>query len=824
MQKSRIDDKQDACRQDELAALKRSIIQHILFTLGSDYKSTGKLNYFRGLAYSVRERLIERWIKAQRSYYDNAQTKRLYYLSLEFLPGRFLMNNLINLGMDRLASRTLEEFGYSLQEIESEEWDPGLGNGGLGRLASCFLDSLATLKIPAYGYGIRYHYGIFQQVIKNGYQVEKADNWLRIGNPWEFERPQHLYPVHYYGRVHEWQDETGRERSDWVDTQVVMAMGCDTLIPGYGNEHVINMRLWSAKSSREFNLDFFNVGDYIGAVEEKIKSENISMLLYPSDEAEQGKELRLKQEFFFVSASLQDIMRRYKKQHDSFDSFPEKVAVHLNETHSAIAIVELMRLLIDQEGLDWDHAWSVCIKSFAFTNHTIMSEALEKWSVDLIGKLLPRHLQIIYKINFHFLQNVARLYPRDVARLQRMSMIEEDPVRQVRMASLAIVGSHSVNGVSDLHTDILKEHVFRDFYDMFPDRFNNITNGITPRRWLLSANPGLSRLITERIGPEWPTDLGRLKALIPLSNDPDFRSDWAKVKQQYKHRLADYIRQTNNISVSADSLFDVQVKRIHEYKRQLLNVLHVVTLYNRIKENPDVAVVPRTVIFSGKAAPGYRTAKLMIKLINSVAETINDDPDIADKLKVVFLSNYCVSLAEKIIPATDLSEQISTAGTEASGTGNMKCALNGGLLIGTYDGANIEIMQEVGEENCFLFGLTADQVKDLKNQGYNPRAYYMNNPELKKALDMIASGHFSLAEPHLFKGIVESLLDGGDWYMVLADYQAYIECQEAASRMYHDRDEWTRRSILYTANMGKFSSDRSILEYARDIWNVEPTH
>jgi len=813
--------KQEAYRQDESDALKRALFWHITFTLGSDHKTTQNLSYYRGLAYSIRDRLIEGWIKAQRSYYDT-HAKRLYYLSMEFMPGRFLMNNLVNLQMDQITRRTMEDLGYSLEEIESLEWEPGLGSGGLGRLASCYLDSMATLKMSAYGYGIRYHYGIFYQTIRDGYQVENADNWLRIGSPWEFERPQHLHPVYYYGRVHEWVDDTGSRRYDWVDTEVVMAMGCDTLIPGYGNDHVINMRLWAAKSSRELNLESFNVGDYVGAVEQKVKSENISMVLYPSDEEPQGKELRLRQQYFFVSATLQDIMRRYKKQYDSFKSFPEKVAIHLNETHPAIAVPELMRLLIDQEGLDWDEAWDICVKTFAYTNHTILSEALEKWPLDLIGRVLPRHLQIIYEINRRFLKYVASRYPGDADRLRRMSLIEENPVRQIRMAHLAIVGSHAVNGVSELHSSILTNDLFRDFHDMFPERFCNKTNGITPRRWLLSINPALSRLITKRIGKGWITDLDRLTALIPLANDPEFRSQWAKVKLENKQRLADYISRVTNISVSVDSLFDIQVKRIHEYKRQLLNVLHVVTLYNRIRENPDGVVLPRTVIFGGKAAPGYRMAKLIVKLINSVAEIVNADPDAADKLKVIFLSNFSVSLAEKIVPAADLSEQISAAGTEASGTGNMKFSLNGGLLIGTYDGANIEIMREVGKENSFLFGLTADQVKTLKDQGYDAKTYYARNPELKKALDMIGSGYFSPGNPRLFQDIVASLLHGGDQYMVLADYQAYIECQNAVSRLYLDQDEWTRRSILCTANMGKFSSDRAVLEYAREIWNVGP--
>lgn len=741
---------------------------------------------------------------------------------MEFMPGRFLMNNLVNLQMDRIARQTLEDLGYSLEEIEALEWEPGLGSGGLGRLASCYLDSLATLKISAYGYGIRYHYGIFYQTIRDGYQVEKADNWLRIGSPWEFERPQHLYPVHFYGRVNGRQDANGTLRHDWLDTEVVMAMGCDTLLPGYGNDHVINMRLWAAKSSRELNLASFNVGDYVGAVEQKVKSENISMVLYPNDHEPQGKELRLRQQYFFVSATLQDIMRRYKKQYDSFKSFPKKVAIHLNETHPAIAVPELMRLLVDQEGIDWDEAWDICVKTFAYTNHTILSEALEKWSADLLGKVLPRHLQIVYEINRRFLECVADRYPGDSDRLRRMSLIEENTVRQVRMAHVAVVGSHAVNGVSELHSNILRNDVFRDFHDMFPERFCNKTNGITPRRWLVAINPGLSELITEKIGQGWVTDLGRLTALIPLSNDPDFRLRWAKVKLENKQRLADYIRQKNNISVSVDSLFDIQVKRIHEYKRQLLNVLHVITFYNRIRENPAAIVLPRTVIFGGKAAPGYWMAKLVVKLINSVAEIIDADPHATDKLKVIFLSNFSVSLAEKIVPAADISEQISAAGTEASGTGNMKFTLNGGLLIGTYDGANIEIMKEVGEENSFLFGLTVDQVKALKDQGYDPKTYYEKNQELKKALDMIASGYFSPGTPELFRDVVASLLHGGDPYMVLADYQAYVECQEAVSRLYLDQAEWTRRSILCTANMGKFSSDRAVMEYAREIWNVGP--
>lgn len=804
-----------------MARLKESLLQHILFTLGSDYRTTGPLAYFRGLSYAIRDRLVERWIKAQRSYYDN-QAKRVYYLSMEFLPGRFLTNNLVNMGMVQLAREALKDLGYSLEEIESLEWDPGLGSGGLGRLASCFLESLATLGIPAYGYGIRYHYGIFYQAIQNGYQVEKADNWLRISNPWEFERPQYLYPVHFYGRVQEREDETGRLCHHWLDTKVVMAMGCDTLVPGYGNDHVVNMRLWAAKSSRELDLEFFNVGDYVGALEEKVRSENISMVLYPSDEGPAGKELRLRQQYFFVSATLQDIMRRYRKQYDSFDLFPDKVAIHLNETHPAIAIPELMRLLVDQERLDWARAWDICVRTFAYTNHTILSEALEKWSVDLVGRMLPRHLQIIYEINQRFLDDIGRRCPGDVDRLRRMSLIEEEPVRQVRMAHLGIVGSHAVNGVSELHTRILADDVFADFHDLFPERFNNKTNGITPRRWLVSINPRLSQLITGAIGPEWVTDLSRLRALISLSDDPGFRSQWANVKLENKRQLADYIKQENNVSVSVDSLFDVQIKRIHEYKRQLLNVLHVVTLYNRIKEHPDAVIVPRTIIFAGKAAPGYRMAKLTVKLINSVAETINGDPDTADKLKVVFLANYCVSLAETIIPSTDLSEHISTAGMEASGTGNMKFALNGGLLIGTHDGANIEIMKEVGETSSFLFGLKVDQVRRLRSRGYDPSVYCADNPDLTKVLHMIASGYFSPGEPSLFKDIVGALLQGNDPYVVLADYQAYIECHDAVSRVYVNRNEWTRRSILCTANMGRFSSDRAVSEYAREIWNAKP--
>ena len=802
---------------DTLAA---DIHRHIESTLGDEVYGRNKFRYFNGLAYSIRDRLIKVWLSTQHNYYDS-MVKRVYYLSLEFLPGRFLMNYLTNMRMEQGCQEVIEKLGLALEDLEEVEWDAGLGNGGLGRLASCYLDSMASLRIPGYGYGILYDYGIFYQNIVNGYQQESCDNWRRHGSPWEIVRREQFYEVNFCGRSEAYQDTDGTLRYRWVDTQNVMAMPCDILIPGYGADHVTNMRLWAAQSSRDFNLGVFNEGDYAGAVYDKVMSENISKVLYPSDKEEQGKELRLRQQYFLVSATFQDIVRRHKKQ-GTWHDFADSVAVQLNDTHPAIAIAELMRLLIDVEMLAWDEAWSICTRTFAYTNHTVLPEALETWPVDLIGRLLPRHLEIIYEINHRFLQEVAARYPGDGERLRRMSIIEEGSERRVRMANLAIIGSHAVNGVAALHSEILKNSLFRDFHQFYPRKFKNITNGVTPRRWLLQANPVLSKLITEAIGPDWVCDLDKLKGLIPLAEDQQFRQAFAEAKTENKKRLARYVLRKMSMGINPRTLFDCQFKRMHEYKRQLLNILHVITRYNRIKDHPDGDFVARTVMIGGKAAPAYFQAKLIIKLFNAVADLVNNDPDVRGRLRLLFLPNYCISQAEKVIPAADLSEQISTAGMEASGTGNMKFALNGALTIGTLDGANVEIREEVGSENFFLFGLKAEEVADLRRRGYDPYRYYENDPELKRAIDQVASGLFSPNEPTLFVPIVETLLRRGDYFLLLADYRSYVDTQERVDELFRDPDAWTRKAILNTANMGKFSSDRAVMEYAREIWGVQP--
>jgi starch phosphorylase len=810
----------DGLQENDLQLLRSMFVHHLKYSFAKDEYTATVRDSYNSIALSVRDALIDRWIETQQTYYRQ-DVKRVYYLSMEFLVGRMLGNAALNLGLSDEVRQLILELGYQLEEIEEIEPDAGLGNGGLGRLAACFLDSMATLGIPGYGYGIRYEFGIFAQKIRNGYQVETPDNWLRYGNPWEIVRPEYLYKIQFYGRVHEYLDQHGNLRHDWVNTQEVMALAYDTPVPGYGNYTVNNMRLWSAKATREFNFECFNEGDYERAVAEKAETETISKVLYPNDNTPEGKELRLKQEYFFVSATLQDIIRRYKKTHTTFDQFADKVAIQLNDTHPAIAIAELMRLLVDIEHLSWEKAWSLTTRSFAYTNHTVLPEALEKWPVDLIAHLLPRHLQIIYEINRRFLEEVRQKYPNDYEKVARLSLIEEGPTRMVRMAHLAIVGSYAVNGVAAIHSELIKKTLFRDFYELTPEKFQNKTNGITQRRWLRLCNPGLSQLITEKIGDGWVTDLYELKKLVPLADDPDFQDAWRKVKRDNKLRLAQYIKSHNHISVNPDSMFDCQIKRIHEYKRQLLNALHAIWLYNYIKSHPYEDITPRTIIFAGKAAPGYFKAKLIIKLINSIAEVVNHDRDIADKLKVLFLENYSVSLAEKIIPAADLSEQISTAGTEASGTGNMKFALNGALTIGTLDGANIEIKEEVGDDNIFIFGLTVDQVAELRQRGYQPWEYYNQNPELKQVIDMIANGYFSPSQPDLFRPIVNSLLQG-DHYLLMADFADYVRAQQRASQTYLNSRQWTRMSILNVANMGKFSSDRTIQEYARDIWNAKP--
>ena len=802
-------------------AIKKSFGDNLTFGLAKDKYSATDRDYFNSLALTVRERLVERWIKTQQAYY-HSDAKRVYYLSLEFLIGRLLGNNLLNLQMGEAAHDAMADLGLDMEKLEDFEWDAGLGNGGLGRLAACFLDSMATLELPAYGYGIRYEYGIFFQKILGGQQVETPDNWLRYGNPWELPRPEYLYPVKFYGKVEQAARPDGRPRFEWKDGQDVLAMAYDVPVPGFGNQTVNTLRLWSAKSTREFDLNYFNSGDYVAAVEQKNQNENITRVLYPSDNVYQGKELRLKQEYFFVTATLQDAIRRYKKTHPDFGAFADKTAFQLNDTHPAIAIPEMMRLLMDEEGLEWDAAWDLTNKVFAYTNHTVMPEALEHWPAAMMAHLLPRHMQIIEEINRRFLEAVAKRYPGDQSKLKAMSIIGEGPDPQVKMAHLAIVGSHSVNGVAELHTSILKGKVFPEFNDFFPGKFNNKTNGITPRRWLNTCNRDLADLITKKIGSGWVKDLPQLKKLEPLAGDVLFREKWQVVKRSNKIRLAEYIRRHNGIEVPVDSLFDCQVKRMHEYKRQLLNILGVIDRYQQIKQNTGGPHVKRTVIFAGKAAPSYATAKLIIRLINAVAEKVNHDPEVGQNLKVVFLANYGVSLAELIIPAADLSQQISTAGMEASGTGNMKFALNGALTIGTLDGANVEIMEEVGEDNIFIFGLKADQVLELRQKGYDPRKYYDSEPRLKTVLDLVGGGHFSPEEPGLFRPLVDHLLNQGDHYMLLADFADYLRCQQEVDRTFMQSDIWLKKSIYNVARMGKFSSDRSIAQYAREIWKVDP--
>ena len=804
-----------------LDSVKQSLTNHLIFSVGKDPITATDRDWFFTLAGVVRDRLIERWMETMRRYYQN-DAKRVYYLSMEFLIGRSLMNSVLNVGFLDEVRQACIEAGVNLDKVTELEFDAALGNGGLGRLAACFLDSMATIGLPGYGMGIRYEYGMFNQRIEDGWQVEHPDNWLRYGNPWEFPRPEVLYPVKFHGHVVQYADEHGNLHHHWIDSDDVMAMAYDTPVPGYGLNTVNNMRLWSAKASRDFDLKYFNEGNYIKAVEDKNESENLSKVLYPDDTTDMGKELRLKQQYFFVSASLQDILYRFRKHHETFDELPDKVAIQLNDTHPSIAIPELMRLLVDIHHLEWERAWRITTNTFAYTNHTLMPEALETWPVTLFESVLPRHLQIIYEINQRFLKGVMHTYPGDSELLKRMSIIDETRGRRVRMAHLAIVGSHHVNGVAQLHSELMKATIFADFHRYYPGKLTNITNGITPRLWLNQANPGLTSLITSRIGKEWVTDLSQLRQLAKLADDKTFQAEFRAVKRANKERLAELVMGRLALKIDPDSLFDVQVKRIHEYKRQLLNLIHVVTLYNRIRSNPSLDVVPRTVIISGKAAPGYATAKLIIKLANSIADIVNNDPAMRGLLKLAFIPNYDVSTASVIIPAADLSQQISTAGTEASGTGNMKLALNGALTIGTLDGANIEIMEEVGEDNIFIFGLNAQEVAALKHAGYNPWNYYHTNTELKWALDMIASGYFSPEHADRFRPIVDNLTHGGDNYLLLADYAAYIAAQERVETLYRDQQQWVRHTILNVAGMGKFSSDRTINEYASKIWGAKP--
>ncbi|MEX0823414.1 MAG: glycogen/starch/alpha-glucan phosphorylase [Balneolaceae bacterium] len=803
----------------DVDSFREDIKQHLRYTLSKDEYSSTEWDNYRSVVLSVVDRLHDRWIDTQQSYYNN-DTKRVYYLSMEYLIGRLLDNMLVNLGLQDVAAEAMEEVGLDYDRVRSAEWDAGLGNGGLGRLAACFLDSMATLGIPAMGYGIRYDYGIFYQQIENGYQVEKPDLWLRYGNPWDIVRPKIQYNVPFYGDSHAYHDDKGELRFKWEHTHDVLAVAYDTPIPGYKNDIVNNLRLWKASSSSSIDLKSFNQGQYIDAVRDTQLNENITRVLYPNDKMFVGQELRLKQEFFLVKASMADIIRRFKKTDDDWRKLPEKVAIQCNDTHPNLAIPELMRFLVDEEGLNWDLAWDITVKTMSYTNHTLLPEALEKWPVSLLRNLLPRHLQIIYEINRRFLQSIQGEIGDDRGKISRVSLIGEgeDPV--IHMASLGIVGSHKTNGVAALHSDLLKKTLFRDFYEIFPDRFTNKTNGITPRRWLRQCNRPLADLITGKIGEEWVTDLDQLKKIEKFVDDKAFMKEFAKIKQNNKKRMAEYIKLKQGIEINTKSIFDIQIKRIHEYKRQLMFTLYAITQYNRIKENPDMDVVPRTILVAGKAAPGYTMAKLFIKLMNDVGETINNDPEIEDKLKFIFLENYSVTLAEKMIPSANLSEQISTAGFEASGTGNMKFALNGALTIGTLDGANIEIKEEVGDENIFIFGNTVDDVDKLRLEGYNPWDYYNANIELKKALDQIKDGFFN-SDTELFNPIIDALLHKGDYFLVLADYEAYINKQAEVDDLYRNQTEWNKIALKNTARVGKFSSDRTIREYAEEIWDVK---
>jgi len=804
--------------QETVDYIKNSFAHHLKYTLATTRRIASKHDLYLALAMAVRDRLIDRWNETRQARVE-AKVKRAYYLSLEFLIGRSIDNNVINLGVDDGVRKAMQELNLNYEELREEEAEAGLGNGGLGRLAACFLDSLATLQYPAIGYGLRYDYGIFKQRIQHGYQVEEPDDWMRHGNPWELPRPNYKVRVQFGGRVTTSQDK-GRVVHKWESEEHIVGLPYDLPIVGYGGACVNILRLWSARAEHGFSFDEFNSGDYMKAVDDEIVAENLTKVLYPNDKFYSGKELRFKQQYFFVACSLSDILRRVKADNQTIDSLPEKAAIQMNDTHPAMCVAELMRLLVDVEGLEWNKAWDLTVKTLGYTNHTLMPEALEKWPVEMFQRFLPRHLQIIYEINHHFLEAIRKAFPNDEDRVRRMSLIEEGDKKQVRMAYMAIVGSHSVNGVAALHTELLKQTLLHDFFELYPSRFNNKTNGITPRRWLVKSNPSLSKLITEAIGDGWIMDLSKLKLLTPLANDASFREKFAAIKRQNKLSLCEHMKNEWGFVADPDSMFDSQVKRLHEYKRQLLNALHIIVLYNRIRQNPNVDIVPRTFIFSAKAAPGYAVAKLVIKFINSLGDVINNDPVVRGRLKIFFLPNYSVSLAERIIPATELSEQISLAGFEASGTGNMKFMLNGSMTIGTLDGANVEMQEEVGAENFFIFGLTAQQAVDLRPK-YKPRAYYEKNHETRMALDLIASNHFSQKEIGIFKPLLQILLDI-DTYMHLADLPSYVEAQGKVDALYRDKNAWNTKAILNTACSGKFSSDRTIHDYAREIWGIQP--
>lgn len=795
-------------------------------TMGRDEPHFSSYQLYASLVLSLRDRLVERW-RNTRLAYREANCKRTYYLSLEFLMGRSLGNAMLNLDVDESTAIALRKLGVELEALAEHENDAGLGNGGLGRLAACFLDSCATLQLPVMGYGIRYEYGMFRQKIENGNQLEEPDHWLRDGNPWEIERPEFATRIKFGGRTEYITDHTGKMQVRWVDTHDVMAMPYDVPIPGYRNGTVNTLRLWSAAATEEFDLSEFNAGSYTEAVAAKNAAEHITMVLYPNDASENGKELRLRQQYLLASASLQDVLRQWHKFHgNDFSKFADKNCFQLNDTHPTCAVPELMRLLMDEHGMEWDKAWAVTSRTMAYTNHTLLPEALERWSASMFGRLLPRLMEIVREINARFLVEIAMRYPGDIERQRRMSIIEEGREQQVRMAYLAVVASHSVNGVAALHSQLLQQHLFRDFYEMWPKKFNNKTNGVTPRRWLAWCNPALSKLISEAIGDGWRTDLSKLQKLKKFADDPKFRAKWHDVKQANKQHLAEMVHCDCGIDFDPDAMFDVQVKRIHEYKRQLLNVLHVIHLYDRIKRGDTADWTPRCVLIGGKAAPGYMMAKRIIKLVNSVAKVINDDPDTKGLLRLAFLPNYRVTAMEVICPGTDLSEQISTAGKEASGTGNMKFMMNGALTIGTLDGANIEIREEAGEENFFLFGLNAEEV-DATRGHYDPVAIINADKDLKRVMELLGSGHFNLFEPGIFDPIIQSIYSPNDPWLTAADFRSYVDTQRKVGKAYKKRDEWTRMSILNTATSGKFSSDRTILDYNREVWGlsqVAPKH
>lgn len=816
---SSYDPSYDFLTQNDVASLKKSIESHILFTLGHSLATAQSQHWWIATCLAVRDRALSTSFKAMKEH-RKLNVRRVHYLSLEYLMGRLLENNLRNTGLFDAAKDALAEMGQDIEGLINKEPDMGLGNGGLGRLAACFMDSLSTLDLPAVGYGIHYEFGLFRQEFVNGKQVEQPDAWTRNGNPWKLVRPEYCVNVKLYGHVTQRFDDLGNASYIWEDTKTIIGQPWDIPIIGYKSGTVNFLRLWESRASDEFNLEIFNQGSYIEAIHEKAAGETVSKVLYPNDSTENGKELRLVQQYFFVSCSLSDIIRRFKRDNTDWNLFPDKVAVQLNDTHPAVAVPELMRLLLDVEGLTWDQAWAICQKVFSYTNHTLLPEALETWSVPLFGRVLPRHLQIIFEINQRFLENeVAVKWPGDVSKMQKLSIIDDRGAKAVRMAHLSVVGGHATNGVAALHTRLLKEKLFPEFNELYPNKFLNMTNGITFRRWLMVCNPQLTSLINESIGEDWTKDASKLRALEPFADDSSFQERFRNIKRGHKETLCGIIKKLTGYEVSPDAMFDVQIKRLHEYKRQHLNLLNIVTLYRRLLQDPNYIIQPRVFVFGAKAAPGYYLAKNIIYAINAVAEKINNDPRINNKLKVVYLPNYGVTLAEKIIPAADLSEQISTAGKEASGTGNMKLALNGALTIGTLDGANVEIKDEVGEDNIFIFGLTVEEVEDLVAKGYNPWDFYWNDPELRAVIDWIGSDFFT-GNADDFKPLRNSLLDHGDPFLVCADYRSYITAQEKADATYGDTAKWTKMAILNTARMGFFSSDRTILEYARDIWKL----